>query len=108
VKAGRLNQRVTLQERADPEAVTGSTWADVETFWAEVVAQVPNADREGFPSEALRASTIYHVKARWRDGVQSDQRLLWRGLVLNIANAFDETGARREIILVCEEGLNNG
>ena len=108
MKAGRLCHRVQLQERDDPDQVAGGPWSTVATLWAEVTAQVPAADREGFPSDRLRSPAIYQVKIRWRAGVQIDQRLLWDAKVLNITNVFDVNGGRSELVLICEEGANNG
>ena len=108
MKAGYLNQRLILQERKGSTEVVGGKWSKVRAFWGDVVPQVASSIKEGFPSDLQTTSSTYMVYARWRDGIRIDQRLLWADKILNITNVIPADARRREMILVCEEGLNRG
>lgn len=84
--AGKLDQRVTLQQRsgvADGLGQVTLTWVDVATVWARVV---PLRGREFFAAAQIQQENTVRVILRKRSDVTSAWRLVWRGV------AHDVTG----------------
>lgn len=100
IKAGRLSERVTLQNPPTADDGAGGqtgAWATVGTYWASVEA-VRGA--EGVQAAILTTVTQYKVIMR-RLPVTTDQRLTWAGQALNIRAVLPDSD-RAAVTLLCE------
>lgn len=82
--AARLRHRVTLQERSrTPDGQGGFTeaWADVADLWAEIK---PQKSYERFQAMQTQSPTTHKITVRYRSGVTTRHRLLYRGRVFDI------------------------
>lgn len=108
MNAGALNQRITIQQRADGVDQLGqaaTTWADVATVWA---AAAPLRGREFFAAGQMQTEVSLRFKIRWRAGIESAMRVLWRGQAHDIVSVIDVGGARVELELMCLAGVRDG
>ena len=107
MNAGRLDQRVTLQQKSVTRAANGEevvSWTPVATVWAEV-RQIRG--KEFFAAAQMQDATDVRVRIRYRAGVTRDMRLLWRGASLDIV-AVIELGRKEALELMCVSGVRNG
>lgn len=107
-EAGRLNQRVTLQQRAAGVDALGqelTTWSDVATVWAEVQ---PLRGREYFAAGQLQSAVDVRVRIRWRAGVVPAMRVVWRGEPMEIVSVIEPDAAKVSLELMCVSGVRDG
>lgn len=107
-EAGRLNQRVTLQQRTAGVDALGqelTTWSDVATVWAEVQ---PLRGREYFAAGQMQATVDVRIRIRWRAGVVPSMRALWRGQPHEIVSVIEPDGAKSMLELMCVSGVRDG
>lgn len=107
IAAGRLDQRVTLQQKSVTRNAIGEevvAWQDVATAWAEV-RQLRG--REFFAGAQMQDAVDVRVRLRWRSGVTRDQRLVWNGAPLDIVSVI-ELGRREALEIMCMSGVRNG
>ncbi|QQP93561.1 phage head closure protein (plasmid) [Skermanella sp. TT6] len=91
IQPGNLSERVLLQaEVHTPDGGGGYTvaWTTVTPLWAEVIAQTGKAG-EVVHAEQTQPRDRYRITIRNRRGITVDNRLVWRGLVMNITDAAD-------------------
>lgn len=109
ISAGRLDQRITLQQRVDSVNAYGEnepTWADVATVWASADTK---RGREFFAAAQQQAEGPVMFRIRWRDGVHERMRVLWRGQPHEIAAPpVDAFGAKDSLDLYCVAGIRDG
>ncbi|MDD2728176.1 phage head closure protein [Malikia sp.] len=113
MRASDLRHQVTLQRRDTTRDTTGgqvTSWTDVCTTRAGIAAL---SGRELQAAQAIHAEVTHSVTLRYRpEFVNPTQaaalRLLFKGRVFNIAFVDNLDERRREINLVCSEGLNDG
>lgn len=104
MRAGRLRHRVTIQQKV--EAVNGFgerivSWSTVANVSAGVE---PLRGREFFDAEQVQAEISHRVIMRYRPGINSTMRLLYKGRVLHIqAPPIDVDERHRELQLMCRE-----
>lgn len=107
--ASRLKHKVTIQE---PNTVDngkgGRKTPDGEAPWRDVAANVPAEVYAMRGGEALslgvqRATQIYRVTIRKRQGLTPKHRLLWQGMVLDIKTAPPCTDGQSNV-MTCESG----
>lgn len=103
MRAGRLDQRVTLQRPTVRVFPDGShapeVWEDVATVWATVVSP-SSSQRFSAPQEVpVEAFTIW---IRWRPEVASSWRVVWEGRPYRITGIGYQ--GRREAIGLTVEG----
>ncbi len=99
MKAGKLNQRITLYRTVDGKSPSGAPKVQLETLastWAELVSssssQNANNDRE-------QPQNGYQWRLRWRENIETGFWLLWRGRWMKITGVNDLDPRRRELIL---------
>ena len=103
MEAGRLRNRVTLQEKEVTKDAYGAeviTWADVATVWAAVE---PLAGREFMEGRSLDAELSTRIRIRYREGVRPTYRATWGDHVYDIQSVIDVNGRHRELLLMCRE-----
>jgi SPP1 family predicted phage head-tail adaptor len=105
-RVGRLKHRVTLQQRSAQFDSLGrqqrgqEQWVTVDRLWSEVLEL---SGREAEIARQTVSDATHAVTIRFRSGVSSEQRLLYRGRVLEIKAVTDGDNSRRELLLVCGE-----
>jgi SPP1 family predicted phage head-tail adaptor len=100
MRAGRLDRRVTLQQRTLAQDAQGQqieTWTDVDTVWA---SKRDLRGREFFAAEATNAeaSTVFEI--RYRADVTVLNRLVYAGVTHRIIQVA-EIGRRQGLQLIC-------
>jgi SPP1 family predicted phage head-tail adaptor len=107
MRAGRLHQRVTLYRRVDSQdeygEVTG-TWEEVDTVWAGVE---PLVGREQTERGSEVATFDTRIRLRWRDDVRYDWEVGYGAQRYSISSVVRPFENRRELVLLCNEVLNN-
>lgn len=78
LNTGKLNRRIKIQEKDPFEDETGypspnPSWEEVATLWA---SREPLKGREFFAAAAAQAETTVRYKIRYREGINSDMRLV--------------------------------
>jgi SPP1 family predicted phage head-tail adaptor len=104
VRAGDLDQRVTLQNRVTvPDGGGGyeTSWSDTGTIWAKVE---PLGAAESLVAQQSESIVRYQIWVRWRPDLAADMRLIWRGKTFDIVGVAD-AGPRVETVrLDCASG----
>lgn len=102
---GEMREKVTIQaESRAADTIGGAAldWTEVATVWANVV---PSSGGEFVRSEELSATVTHRVTVRFRDDLTAANRLVWRGVPLQIRSVLPDRW-RRYMVLECEEGEN--
>ncbi len=110
MQAGRLRHRVIIQRAAfEQSPVTGAPvprWERIATVWAEVVA---SSAREFSAAMATQSEITTRITIRYREGISSKDRIVFRGKIFNIAGVLpDPVSGREYLTLPCTDGVNNG
>lgn len=103
MKAGQLDQRVTLQALQktgfDALGQPVSTVQDVCTCWAAVE---PLAGREYIAAGAMQAEVQTRIRMRYRPGIDSTMRVLHGLDTYEISAVIHIKSAKQEIHLMCK------
>lgn len=110
---GRLNQRITVQQRTatlDSYGQELNTWNDVATVWANVK---PISGREKMRGMAIESQLTHTVAVRYRAAFMPPKtvdayRINYDGRIFNITAARDLDEDREYIIFDCTEGSLDG
>lgn len=107
--AGDLDQRLTLQSRLAAQDVLGQpsgAWQDEATVWGRAR---PLRSRELFAAGQVQNVSDVEFTIRWRTGVQSNWRVLWRGVPHDITVApIDVDGQKVWLQLMASTGIRDG
>lgn len=101
---GRLRFNVTLQSPVQSDDTGGGgalTWTTLATVAANVL---PINGREVAAADGLQARVNTLIVIRWRGGIDSTCRAVFRGRALNIRSAIDVDSRREWLELLCESG----
>lgn len=79
------------------DAVVGEAWATVEALSAS----------DKFAAHEFVAQVSHKVIMRWRPGITSKMRIVWRGKLLLVEGVLDPDGRRKMLILMCIELFDN-
>lgn len=103
MKAGRLDQRVTIQRRTEEVDDWGqplpSAWADHASVWAAVE---PLSGREFIAAQAAMSETTARITMRWIPGIDSGMRVIHGADTYGIDTVIHLKSARRELQLMCK------
>lgn len=112
VRAGALNRRVTVQQRAtghDAYGQESETWNTLFTTWASIETL---DGRELLAAQAIATESTHRLTFRYRatlaviDGTKC--RVMYQGRIFNI-KSLDDVDTRHEYFeALCTEGLNAG
>lgn len=108
MQAGKLNRRVTIQQKTVVydelhQPVSGS-WTDLATVWASVLHI---SGIETIKAGADVSVTQASIRIRYRSGLDSSMRVLFDGKTYDIRGVLDD--ANREYTdLVCDLGASQG
>jgi len=99
---GELRHRITFQNLTlmpDGQGGSDEVWADAFTVWASVV---PKNKSERLFSAQIQYQRTHQIIIRWREGVSTEQRILFKGRVFQI-HAFSNYDERRFFITIDAE-----
>ena len=102
MKAGQLNQRVTLEQLVEGEDAAGQPfedWMPVFDAWAAVM---PLRGREVIRADAVAAISDVLVKLRYRPGITPAMRVRHGAETYSIASVANIASANRESELMCK------
>ena len=102
MRAGTLDQRVTLEQRVEGQDEAGQPfedWMPVFDAWAAVE---PLRGREVIRADAVANITDVLVKLRYRPGVTNAMRIRHGDDVYDIESVANIKSADREVELLCK------
>lgn len=108
MQAGKLNQRVLIEQRTAGVDALGqelTSWTTVADTWA---AAKPLRGREFFAAGQMQSEVSIKFSIRWRAGIEPTMRLTWRGQPHEIISVIDVEGARQVLELMCLDGVRDG
>lgn len=111
MRAGRLDQRVTVQKRtAGSPQRTGSGapdegWVQVFQCWAAIE---PLRGREFFAADAVQSEVKVRIRIRYRDDMTAAHRVVHGTTVYNVEAIINPRNRNEELQLMCGEGVNRG
>lgn len=106
IRIGRLRHRVELQRKTPQldslgrQSRAADNWTTTDKVWAEVL-ELSGKQAELAKQQAADAS--YSVTIRYRAGLDTTMRLLFRDRVLEIKAVLDSAGDQRQLVLLCGE-----
>lgn len=106
-RAGRMDQRVTLQTRSVVTDAMGQdtiTWTDLATVWAELL---PLRGAEFFAAAQVQSEQTVKVHIRYRTDVTTSCRLVW-GTTNYDVTAVLIVGRKDMLELMCTQGVKDG
>ena len=107
MKAGALDQRVTLQQRSVTTDAYGQdtiVWVDIATVWAQCQAL---RGREFFAAAQTQQEQTVKVRIRHRADVDQKCRLVWQGVNHDITGVIP-VGRKDFLELLCMAGVKDG
>ncbi len=111
VASGNLRHKVQLQEPGAPtqDPNTGeqtAEWETVANIWAQIV---PMSGREFIAASAEQSEVQGRIVIRYREGVDSTMRIVYRGRYYNIKAVLpDAESGKEHLSLMVGEGLTLG
>lgn len=101
--AGRLRERITIQQ---PTKTRDASGTPIDT-WSDFAAELPAESISVGGGETLRGRQV-HAEAsrvfvtRYREGITVRMRVVWHGLVWGIVSVGDPYGDRVQIRIDCK------
>lgn len=110
MRAGRLNQRITLQKKTttfNAASHRSDSWVNQTTMWGEFVDPQGGRGRELYnQARQVQADMTHLVRIRrWESGTitPGDYRFTFGSRTLNILAVSNPHEGRRELLLSCRE-----
>jgi len=111
MKIGRLDKRITIEQRSDTKDAYGQkvlSWNAIGTVWANIK---PIGARERLAAMAYESVISHTVAIRYNPDFlpvlsADSMRIIYGTRTLQITGAHDLDEARRHIIFDCIEGRN--
>ena len=101
MKAGDLDQRVTLERQQSGVDELGqplAEWAALGSCWAAVL---PLVGREFISAQAVQSEVTTRVVIRYRPGIAASDRVNHEGRIYNIVSVIDKRSQHDELQLMC-------
>jgi len=102
MRAGTLNNKVTIQQQASTQDDWGqplNTWTDIATVWADIRHQSGiETIKADSPVSVVKAS----IRIRYRTGVDAGMRVLHGTTAYNINAVLPDVSKKQYLDLVCE------
>lgn len=102
MKAGNLDQRVTIERQAGGVDELGQplpdAWSAIGSCWAAVL---PLQGREFISAQAVASEVTTRVVIRYRPGITPADRVVHDGRIFNIVSVIDVRSANDELQLMC-------
>lgn len=109
LKAGRLRHRIEIQVQQNAQGSIGQTvkvWVKLADTWADYVA---SSVREFEVSQEQKSELVGRFVLRYREDINNECRIIFRGKVFNVAGVFEDPDSALEYITVpVTSGVNNG
>ncbi|EPX6948034.1 phage head closure protein [Vibrio sp. 11-4(1)] len=99
MQAGKLNQRLTLYRTVDGKSDNGAPTVQLErmaTPWAELLS---SSGSQSASNDREKALNVYQWRLRWRENIEPNYWIQWRGRWMKITAVDDADPQRRQIIL---------
>lgn len=106
MKAGALDQRVTIQTPATGQNAYGEPntgWTDVALVWAGVFDL---SGREFLAASATQNAVQTKILIRYMAGIVPSMRVLHGSVTYNIEAVLGQD--KRQLMLMCSRGVNDG
>ena len=103
---GRLNKRITIQQKSSTYDDAGQqveSWNTFATVWADIKH---NSGIETIKSDAIASSVKSSIRIRYLVGVNAGMRVNYSGLQYEITAVLPHVNEKRYVDLVCR--LVNG
>lgn len=108
MRAGDLRHKIMIQSRGAAADANGQQiilWTNLADIHAKVEEL---GGYELMAANSIRASNTTRVTIRYRPDVTEKMRILYNGKILDITSTSDVDGRRRELELMCKDGVNQG
>ncbi len=105
MRAGKLNKRVTIQDKSASQNSYGEeviTWTDFAKVWAAVE---PLRGREFLEGKQITAEVSTRIRIRYRSGILPEMRVVYGSIIYDIHPPINLDECNREIHLMCQEIL---
>ncbi len=103
MRAGRLNQKITIEQVTESRTGSGAvqeTWNAFATVWASVE---PLNGREYFQAQQETATVTTRIRIRYLAGVTPKMRVNYDNRIFDIESVIDVNERHRELVLMCKE-----
>ena len=103
MRAGRLNQRITILERTlvqDEYGAKTPEWSELTTVWATLTNITGN---ELWANEQVLNSSSIAFRIRYQAGITKEMRLLHNGTTYQITTIIDPYGRQKELIITARD-----
>jgi SPP1 family predicted phage head-tail adaptor len=100
---GALNKRITIQSPVEVPGEYGqpvTEWQDVITTFASIHAVT---SKEVYAAQGYTSQVSHTITIRWRPGIRSNQRVIYRDRIFEIQDALDPDERRVQLNLLCIE-----
>ena len=111
MQAGTLRHRITIQRKvagSPQQNAVGEpdvTWTDYLVVSASVD---PITGNEPFIAQEHLSRVTSKIRLRYREGITSDMRVSFNSNVYDIKAVLNWGERNVELLLLCEQGVNNG
>lgn len=105
MRAGELDQRITIQTYATSRGLSGEelqSWDTWKAVWANVQT---SGGSENFYSPQLVAESSHKIKLRYLSGILPTMRILWDGHILDIVHIDESRKRQGELYILCKEAV---
>ena len=102
MKAGMLNQRITVEQRVEGQDEAGQPFEDWLPYLSAWAAVYPLRGREIIAADAVAAVSDVRVIIRYRPGITPAMRVRHGAETYSIASVANVNSANRETELLCK------
>lgn len=111
IEAGRLRDRITIEQRADVQDATTGAMVPTWTVFADgVPAEIQDVSvREFVAGQALQSAVTTRITIRRMEGLTADMRIRHGDRIYNPQGFLaDKESGRVYLTIPCSEGVNDG
>lgn len=97
IDIGKMRERITIQTPTETRSRSGEATLNFDTVLATVWASVDGlSSRDILQCQQANVIATHRIRIRYRDDVVHTQRIVWRGVTMEIASVTERN--HREII----------
>ena len=107
-RSGAFRHQIIIEHHTEVTDEFGQaikTWA---TFVTPFAAVKPLRGQELFASQQYNAKITTRIRTRYMANITADMRVSFGGRLFNIESVIDPDERKKEIHLMCSEGMNDG
>jgi len=111
MRAGTLRHRITLQSKVagspqqNAAGEPATTWTNTLVVWASID---PVTGKEPFIAQEHLSMVSHKIRIRYRDGITAAMRVSFDSRYFDIKAVLNWGERNKELLLLCEQGLNQG